>query len=281
MPFFYFVQRTFDRLSCQIFLCIGLLSPIHSLAQVPTDSISPIAHPRAHAHNDYEHTLPLWNALQHGFMSVEADVWLINGVLYVKHFKPKNLEETPTLNKLYLEPLSAIISKQKGRVYPNNPAPFYLMIDIKHEGIATYEALKKMCKPYLPLLEGENPPLKIFLSGARPIEQMLADKHVFMGIDGRPEDIGKGYSAADMPVISQRYGKITKWKGKTPISEEEFQVLKNLADACHKEGKKLRLWASPETELAWKTLLDAGIDLLNTDKLEEMDLFLQARIKKE
>lgn len=277
MLLFHFDQRTFERLGCLILLCIGLLSPFSGFAQVPSDRISPIAHPNAHAHNDYEHPLPLWNALQHGFMSVEADVWLINGTLFVKHFKPKNVEKTPTLEKLYLQPLSDIISKQKGRVYPNNSAPFYLMIDIKHEGIATYEALKKICKPYLSLLEGENSPLKIFLSGARPTELMLADKDAFMGIDGRPEDIGKGYSAADMPVISQRYGKIIKWKGKTPISTEEFHVLKNLADACHKEGKKLRLWASPETELAWETLLEAGIDLLNTDKLEEMDHFLQGR----
>jgi len=281
MRFFYFQQLTFHKLSCLVFLCVFFSSPKHSYTQVYLDSISPIAHPKAHAHNDYEHTLALWNALQHGFMSVEADVWLLNGKLYVKHFKPKNLEKTPTLDSLYLQPLSSIISKRKGRIYPENQHPFYLMIDIKHEGIATYDALKKICEPYLSILKGENPPLKIFLSGARPIEQMLADKNLYMGIDGRPDDLGKGYSASVMPVISQRYAKIVKWKGKSPISPEEFQVLKNLADACHKEGKKLRLWASPETELAWETLLDAGIDLLNTDMLEKMDRFLQARTQKE
>lgn len=34
---------------------------------------------RAHAHNDYEHDRPLLDALDHGFTSVEADVWLVDG----------------------------------------------------------------------------------------------------------------------------------------------------------------------------------------------------------
>ncbi len=30
---------------------------------------------RAHAHNDYEHKRPLWDALDRGFGSVGADIW--------------------------------------------------------------------------------------------------------------------------------------------------------------------------------------------------------------
>ncbi|NVJ48512.1 MAG: hypothetical protein HWE07_15355, partial [Cytophagia bacterium] len=41
--------------------------------------------PRAHAHNDYEHERPLFDALENGFTSVEADVYLIDGELYVYH----------------------------------------------------------------------------------------------------------------------------------------------------------------------------------------------------
>ncbi len=32
--------------------------------------------PIAHAHNDYEHEQPLYNAMKAGFTSVEADVYL-------------------------------------------------------------------------------------------------------------------------------------------------------------------------------------------------------------
>src|SRR4051812_2888640 len=40
---------------------------------------------RAHAHNDYEHRRPLFDALARGFSSVEADVWLSRGKLLVAH----------------------------------------------------------------------------------------------------------------------------------------------------------------------------------------------------
>ena len=54
-----------------LFLFTGLLA----LAAEPTPLI------RAHAHNDYEHTRPLFDALDHGFGSVEADVHLVDGRL--------------------------------------------------------------------------------------------------------------------------------------------------------------------------------------------------------
>ena len=40
---------------------------------------------RAHAHNDYEHTRPLLDALDCGFGSIEADVHLVDGRLLVAH----------------------------------------------------------------------------------------------------------------------------------------------------------------------------------------------------
>ena len=43
---------------------------------------------KAHAHNDYLHERPLLDALDHGFMSIEADVYvmpLLSDSLYVAH----------------------------------------------------------------------------------------------------------------------------------------------------------------------------------------------------
>ena len=37
-----------------------------------------------HSHNDYWRDLPFYSALRAGAVSVEADVWLINGTLYVR-----------------------------------------------------------------------------------------------------------------------------------------------------------------------------------------------------
>ena len=46
-----------------------------------TDSAKPLAN--AHAHNDYEHDRPLLDALDEGFTSIEADVFLVEGQLLV------------------------------------------------------------------------------------------------------------------------------------------------------------------------------------------------------
>src|SRR6185295_12383494 len=76
----------------------------------------PLPLTRAHAHNDYEHTRPLFDALEQGFCSVEADVWLVDGKLLVAH-DLKNVKQERTLAALYLDPLRERVRKNGGRVY--------------------------------------------------------------------------------------------------------------------------------------------------------------------
>src|SRR3954469_7012674 len=64
--------------------------------------VIPLEH--AHAHNDYEHARPLAEALEHGFTSVEADIWLVDGQLLVAHDRDK-VDTARTLESLYLAPL--------------------------------------------------------------------------------------------------------------------------------------------------------------------------------
>src|SRR5687767_7205871 len=58
----------------------------------------------AHAHNDYMHTQPLLEALDHGFCSVEADVFLVDGELLVAHDRAACRADR-TIDRLYLDPL--------------------------------------------------------------------------------------------------------------------------------------------------------------------------------
>ena len=102
----------------------------------------------AHAHNDYEHDRPLFEALENKFISVEADVHLINGDLYISHDTPTVVDSTKTLELLYLKPLLNRINQKKGKVYKNYDGFFYLMIDIKTEASASYSKLKTILKDY-------------------------------------------------------------------------------------------------------------------------------------
>src|SRR5712671_1976451 len=107
---------------------------------------SPAPLVRAHAHNDYEHRRPLFDALDHGFCSIEADVWLIGGQLLVAHDR-KNAQPQRTLQTLYLEPLRERIAKNGGRVYRDGPSVI-LLIDVKSDATNTYVALRNILKRY-------------------------------------------------------------------------------------------------------------------------------------
>src|SRR6188768_1287869 len=91
--------------------------------------------PQAHAHNDYEHKRPLLDALDHGFCSVEADIYFTNGALLVAHDADK-VDPKRTLEALYLDPLRQRVKQNGGSVYSKGP-PFMLLIDFKTEAKST------------------------------------------------------------------------------------------------------------------------------------------------
>lgn len=243
---------------------------------VPSYAQHHIAHLNAHAHNDYVHRRPLKEALENGFISVEADIHLVDGKILVAHNHATN--HSPELSKLYLAPLDSILKAHQGQIYPGSSSPFYLMIDLKTEGEATYRALKELLGRFSSLLcRTDNCAVKIFLSGERPEEIMLKDATSGIAIDGRPEDIGKGHPARIMPVISDTYKNWSDWRGNSAASENDLARIKALAQRVHAEGKKLRLYGIPDKEIVWQELLNCGVDLINTDHLEELNMFLQKK----
>src|ERR1035437_7606946 len=99
--------------------------------------------PNGHSHNDYKQKHPLTDALNNGFISIEADVFLIKGKLIVSHIRPF-FNKSKTLETLYLKPLYDSISKHNGNVYINYKQPIILLIDIKTNASKTYFALNKL-----------------------------------------------------------------------------------------------------------------------------------------
>jgi hypothetical protein len=231
-------------------------------------------HLNAHAHNDYEHSRPLFDALENRFISIEADVHLVNGRLLVSHNRPATTSST--LEELYLIPLDSIRKNNGGWIYKEQQVPLLLMIDIKTDGEETFKILTRLLSQFEGSLNtaAHNGAIQVFVSGNRPLELIRNDTRHFSAIDGRPEDLGKGYSSKEMPVISENYKKITNWNGKGTPPQEELERVIKLAAKAHAENKKLRLWGIPDTEGTWSVLLDAGVDLINTDRLQELNQFL-------
>ncbi len=237
---------------------------------------------QAHAHNDYHHPRPLYDALAQGFTSIEADVLLIDGELYVGHDMPTGTHQLPTLKAAYLNPLAAIAKANGGKIYLDYEPPVYLMIDIKTDAEETYKVLKVQLDEFREILRIEKDgkltggAIRVFLSGNRPVQTVFNEKEKLVGIDGRPADLEKQYSSGFMPVISENYFKVLQWDGSGKIPSKALKKLTKLANKVHRQHKKLRLWAAPDNQNTWRALLDARVDLINTDKLEEFCNFMES-----
>lgn len=236
-----------------------------------------------HAHNDYLNRPALFEALEAHLVSVEADIHLMNGDLYVAHVRPLGRNQKRSLENLYLKPLFDHVQKNGGKVYPNYEGPFYLMIDFKDGSVEMYNRLVELLGTYRSMLTVmENGVLKpcavtVFLSGGRPTDAVLNAEPKLAFLDGRPGDIGKGVSADLMPVISDNYHNHLSWNGTGTMPNDQQQVLKKLVEDVHAEGKKLRLWASPDGPNAWDTFRQLGVDLINTDNPTQFATHLHGR----
>jgi hypothetical protein len=244
------------------------------------DSTGPRPLLRAHAHNDYEHARPLLDALDQGFCSVEADIHLIQGHLLVGH-DPRELRPDRTLQSLYLDPLKKRITENGGRVYRDGPT-VTLMIDIKSDAAQSYAALKEALEPYAPLLtvfrEGRIEPgaITIVISGNRDRAAMTGEAVRLAALDGFFSDLDAAspLSASLVPWVSGPWKKSFTWKGEGPIGAGELAKLKAMVAKAHSQKRLIRFWEAPDQAVAWKTLYDADVDLINTDDLPGLAKFL-------
>ena len=55
---------------------------------------------------------------------------------------------------------------------------------------------------------------------------------------------------------------------------DEREKLEQFVQKAHAHGRLVRFWATPERTEVWKDLRSAGVDLINTDKLAELEQFL-------
>lgn len=235
---------------------------------------------RAHAHNDFEHPRPLFDALDHGFCSIEADVHLVNGALLVGHTRAE-VQSHRTLQALYLDPLRERIRQNGGWVHAGS-ASVILLIDIKTDAEETYEVLWRVLRQYADILTVFTPeaidegPVTAVISGNRPRAVMEAEPIRYAAYDGRLDDLDAASpaSATFMPLVSDNWLTFAKWYGQGSLPDD---VRRRLADAvakAHAQGRKIRFWATSDNPLVWRELYDAGVDLLNADDLDRLRAFL-------
>jgi hypothetical protein len=254
-----------------LLFCLSACPPV--LPQVDAGPTFPPSF--KHAHNDYEHTRPLLDALDQNFESVEADVWLNGSDIGVSHggapFKG-------TLKALYLDPLAARIAANNGSVY-GDAKTFYLWLDLKDgttglqdliaSQLAEYSFLAKFddagesqTGAVTVVLTGDNGGKTALVNRASP-RPYIRDSNNYSAMDA-PADGKWGYYAVN-------YYSFMQWDGMGTIPRAQKLQLENLINGAHASGRKIRLFSNPDTADYWNAAKDAHADFVNTDKLAELN----------
>ncbi len=236
----------------------------------------PLIH--AHAHNDYEHRRPLFDALSHGFCSVEADIYLVNGKLLVAHNR-QDVKTERTLQALYLEPLRELAKKNHGKIYGAEPR-FFLLIDVKSDFATLYPVLRKVLEDYSDILtrfengKARTNTATVVLTGNYSMPTVAAETNRLAGVDGKLKDLPSIKRGDAALWISDSWKPTFHWNGKGKMPDDERAKLRTVVERAHAQGKLVRFWAAPQTKEAWTELAADGVDLLNADDLAGLEKFL-------
>lgn len=253
-------KKTFFPLLVFIFLCQNLAAQKNYTAE------------NVHAHNDYLQPIPFHTAYHRQIGSIEADLFLQNGALYVAH-ELKEIRHDRTLETLYLKPLQAQIRKNKGTPYPQPNAGLQLLIDFKTEGKTTLPVLVKILAKYPEI--SANAGIRIVISGNKPAPVTWAQYPDFICFDGTP---GEHYTPQELQRIalfSANFRKYSQWNGKDQIAGHELDRITELIESVHHLNKKFRFWATPDNINTWKTLMDLGVDYIGTDDVTGLTDYLK------
>jgi alkaline phosphatase len=246
--------------------CLWILLGLPGFTQAQPVSYSMA---NAHSHNDYEQKRPFHGAYELGFGSVEADVFLKDGELYVAH-NWKDITPDRTLKALYVDPILEKVNANKGWPYPGRQE-LQLLIDIKNTGPATLDALQELLAPHRKTLKH----VRIVISGEMPAPDELVTKNKLFTFDGRKNLV---YSKKASPRVELVSSSIMDfggyWDGKKPMTESMRNNISKFVALQHAQKKLVRLWATPNTELGYRTLQELGIDYIGADDLIGLATFL-------
>ena len=255
-----FAKKTLLPFLFLIFICQGLYAQTHYTAA------------NVHAHNDYEQPVPFFAAYAAQAGSIEADVFLRDGDLYVAH-DLKDIRPDRTLEALYLKPLQKKIKQNNGTPYSQPEAKLQLLIDLKTDGKASLPVLVKTLEKYPGI--SKNPAVQVVISGNRPVPTTWSRYPGFIYFDGRP---GESYTTEELErvaLFSDSFRNYSQWNGKGLIAKKEQAKIEQTIDSVHQLDRKFRFWATPDNETSWQTLMQLGVDYIGTDDVAGLSNYLK------
>ena len=235
-----------------------------------------------HSHNDYAQARPFWGAWEAGAASIEAEIWLVEGALYVGHDR-KDITEDRMLLGMYLEPIRQVMQRNGGQPYADG-RPLQLMVDLKNEGELSLQTLVALIESngLVPCFDRAANPLAVCLTitTGSDIPAGHWDRYPdWVCFDGRPDWELTAGQLERVSLVSQSYGKYSDWTGFGRMSTEEQDRIEKVAAQVHAEGKRFRLWGFPDTKRGWEMAVGLGIDYINTDQPARAAAWLSDRTR--
>ncbi len=227
-----------------------------------------------HSHNDYEQPTPFWMAWQERFGSIEADIWLVNGVVIVGHDR-QEIKAGRKLEDYYIKPLLACVEKNNGHPYADTARKLQILIDVKEDSVNTLAALITLLHRY-PLLE-HTPAITWVISGNRPDPSLYPGYPPFIAFDGILHDHYAPEVLARIAMMSDDLHYYTRWDSRTGIPDTAIKSLQAAVKASHDLHLPVRFWDAPDFPAAWRQLQAIRVDYINTDHIRELADWLAAR----
>jgi alkaline phosphatase len=256
---------------CTLSLCL-LFSKVEAQSGLSSNS--------GHSHNDYHQPIPLLSSYQARMGSIEADVFLRNGQLYVAH-DTTEISEEATLRKLYLEPLARFYVKNGNSPYPDPAQKLQLVIDIKDDHQHVLPVLIKELKSFHTIFDQtkNTKAITVAISGDVPAPAAFKNYPEYISFDGRPYI---EYTAAQLKrvvMISDDIKNYTTWNGKGTPTKADGLKLKAVVEKAHQLNKPFRFWGTQDSPNTWLELKRLGVDWINTDQPEHLHDFYQRKDK--
>ncbi|KAI1421662.1 hypothetical protein F5Y12DRAFT_766352 [Xylaria sp. FL1777] len=242
----------------------------------PLDSLNSVLPTPCHSHNDYDQNVPVFAALSAGCISMEADVWLVGGSVYLGHLLPTLGR---TFQGQYVNSLKAIIDHNGGSVYKSRPSQtLVLLVDFKTSDSGTLDAVVAALDPlrqagYLSRLEGGvlvKKAITVVASGSAPFDRIstgdgVPDRDIF-------DDANLGalssanYTSQNSYVASADFQDVVGQASTASLTASQMNTITSQVGQAHAKGLVARYWNLPG-EYLWEPLEALGVDLLNADDL--------------
>lgn len=177
----------------------------------------------------------------------------------------KDVRSERTLRKLYLDPLKALLEKDKQR-------RIQLLIDIKEKGDSVLPVVVQQLTPLHSFYSSGR--LLILISGNRPLPVNYSQYPAFIFFD---DDLVHAHTKeqwARVGLVSLQFSLFSTWKGTGAIPEKDEDRLRRVINRVHAAGKGIRFWDAPDTLNSWKELMKLGVNIIGTDKVEELSRLL-------